>query len=130
MMSRLEQQVLRLKWIESDGPLLVLEEDLLHYWRGYIGTSKPDMATNDYERACTINDYVGLVDVDVYYGLVLDDEPMMTTWWSSSDDEDGLLIRWMWAESEDSIKVAMSHLDDIQWSRSGVHYCMAHGKLT
>jgi hypothetical protein len=38
-------------WLESTGgPLILLEEDLVPSWRGYLSVS--DSGVTDYERAC------------------------------------------------------------------------------
>ena len=49
-------------WLESTGgPLLLLEEDLVPYWHGYLSVSNSSLT--DYERACEVSDYLGSIDV-------------------------------------------------------------------
>ena len=87
-----------LQWIESaSGPLILLEKSLLRHWHGYIedGTSK-----TDYDRACEIGDFLATLKVGTGYGLVLGEEPFSTTWWNCQQLGQGLLVRWVYAESE------------------------------
>ncbi len=64
-----------LLWVHSNGgPLILLSEHLLNYWDG-INPPKdgrqieatfrwgPHSAATDYDRACDVSDYMGLLEV-------------------------------------------------------------------
>lgn len=97
------------QWVQSNGgPLLLLARSLLPEWGGSLrGTTGMDAEfrwrgegpATDYDRACDIKDYTGLIPVGSGHALVLGDEPLMTCWWPSSKDG-GLLVRWVCADSE------------------------------
>ncbi|HEU5023627.1 MAG TPA: Imm21 family immunity protein [Spirillospora sp.] len=75
-------------WVESlGGPLVALAESDLLAWSGIDG---------DYDRACAVDDLVGVVPVGSSgWALVLGDEPAGTTFVS----EWNAFVRWLWAES-------------------------------
>jgi hypothetical protein len=54
-----------LKWIESDGgPLVLMSRELLPYWGGYDQFDlDPLDPAHDYGRACSVNDYLGVLPV-------------------------------------------------------------------
>jgi hypothetical protein len=66
----------------------------------------------DYGKACSVNDYIGMVDIENNSVLVLGDEPMLTTVFSSSDSKVGL-ARWYYApdNSEGAIDQLLLNLD-------------------
>jgi len=97
-----------LVWLESTGgPLLLLEKELLTYWHGAFGNSA---TTNDYDRACEITDYVGVVQVGPGFGVVLGEEPFSTTWWQSEGLLSSFLVRWVYAEDEAQVHDALSSI--------------------
>jgi len=61
------------EWIQSDGgPLLLIPSELLHDWGG-------DTASDD-RRACEVVDEIAPLDLGAGMGLVLGEEPHMTSW--------------------------------------------------
>ncbi len=121
-----------LKWIQSNGgPLLLLSRSLLSCWNG--ARSSTDFSDDyvydpsfdcHYNRACAVEDYVGLIGVGDGVGLVLDDSPDMTTWCSSNahGKTAGILIRWEYADSEANV---LRHLKDIPeevWKPTGITF--------
>jgi Immunity protein 21 len=88
-------------WVNSaGGPLRFLSEMYIPHWQGVTGGRGQE---TDYDRACFVTDYIGMITVDDGYGLVLNDEPLQTTWLSSSAGHDGMLVRWRYAADETSI---------------------------
>ncbi|QFG24389.1 Imm21 family immunity protein [Actinomadura sp. WMMB 499] len=87
-------------WVESGGgPLVVVPGSRLVHWGGAEDCEGPE-ETGDYGLACAVEGYIGLVPVGGGQGLVLGDEPAMTTWlpdercflrWSAADSEAGLV---------------------------------------
>lgn len=83
-------------WIESGGgPLVILEHRLRGSWTGIgEGPWEPGSGT-DYDRACGVSDWIGVVDVGDGAAVVLGAEPARTR---VMDVAHGvLLVRWVHA---------------------------------
>lgn len=109
------------EWITSEGgPLLLLPEKYLDAWEGTDEPSNgrvveaqfrrdPDISATDYDRACDVEDFLGVIDVGEGQGVIFGDEPLMTTWLPSTTEDGGMFVRWVEAESEaDLIEFATS----------------------
>ena len=95
-------------WIESaGGPLVLVAEGSLESWMGADG---PDGGETHYERACAVDDYVGLVPLDGGPAIVLGDEPLRTSW--RATDSGGMLVRWIAAPGEQEIESALATLPE------------------
>ena len=77
------------------GPLIVIPEVVLPFWSGADG----DETSSDYDRACDVDGYIGLVPVGDTRALVLGDEPASTAFLP----EHGTFVRWCAADSEDEL---------------------------
>ncbi len=87
-----------MKWIQSTGgPLILMARDLVPRWRGCDG---------DYERACEIEGWLGVLEVEGGQALVLNDDPMETAALATKDSL--LMVRWCYAQSEDAV---LRHLE-------------------
>lgn len=83
-------------WISSGGgPLVVLPKKELRAWRGAAHGG------GDYELACSVDDYAGVVDWGGQNVLVLGDEPHQTA--VKVTHQGVVLIRWMHSPDEASI---------------------------
>lgn len=115
----MENNNFQFDWITCDGgPLLLIEEKYLQFWEGSEAPTNGriveanfrwglEVAT-DYDKACDVEDWLGLIDVGEGKALVLGDEPNSTTWLDLKEDE-GMLVRWIYADSEkDAIESAKS----------------------
>ncbi|PRP93857.1 hypothetical protein ENSA7_78980 [Enhygromyxa salina] len=92
------------------------ERDLSR-WRGV--DADPAQGPSDYERACAVVDYVGVIDVGDASALILGDEPFPTAWHST--DDGGILIRWVYSDSEASIDAFLSNTNcKICWTETGL----------
>jgi hypothetical protein len=112
-----------LKWISSEGgPLLLVERSLVSHWQG-VSIAQANGTENgfqtDYDRACSIEDYVGLIAVGTGEALVLGDEPMQTSWLTLSD-RNGILIRWQWAADEESVRNTLNEITEAAWQPTDV----------
>lgn len=115
----------RFTWINSSGgPLLLLQEDLLQYWKGDEGDQ-----LSDYQRACMVDDYLGFIDVGPGQGIVLEDEPLQTTWWSLSKENGGIMVRWVYANGESYIIKALTDLQDVLWEQNDFVLKVSKGSL-
>jgi hypothetical protein len=117
-----------LAWIESAGGLLLLlEENLLPFWRRCFSDSGD--ALTDYDRACDVNDYISAKDVDSGRAIVLGDEPLSTTWWTSTNKKQSFLVRWDCAENETAVIESLKYLPEISWQKTDVEFQVKEGKL-
>lgn len=123
-----------LPWLNSaGGPLILLERESGPYWMGNLETAESrrgEGATHptDYDRACGVEDYVGLILVGPSQALVLNDEPMQTTWWPL-DKSNGMLVRWRWATNEDEVFAVMSNIPTNVWEDTGLNLRFSNGDL-
>lgn len=117
-----------LRWVESEGgPLLLLADDLLGFWEGVRRPSRfrnveadfrwsTETGPTDYDRACDVNAYLGLIEVGPGYGLVLGDAPLRTTWFGDGQQTGGCFVRWIQAHSDADVRQAMaSDLSMLRW---------------
>ena len=74
----------------------------------------------DYERACEIADYLGVLRVGSAYGVVLGEEPFATTWWHCQKSGLNLIVRWVYAESETKVLDALNSLPTDHWLTTDV----------
>ncbi|WP_396448316.1 Imm21 family immunity protein [Actinomadura sp.] len=102
-----------LTWVESGGgPLLAAPASQLAHWGGVADDDGPVETWGDYGRACAVEGYIGLVDVGAGQGLVLGDEPAITTYLP----DERLFVRWAAADSEaELLAAARSALRDVRW---------------
>lgn len=81
-------------WIFSaGGPLVLLQASTLEVWRGVFGA--------DYEAACAVTGYIGVLKKEHRDVLVLADEPMQTTHFN--DGTDDFLVRWIYGTDEETV---------------------------
>ncbi len=81
------------EWVESGGgPLIAIPEVVLPFWTGADG----DELASDYDRACEVEGFVGLLPVGNTTALVLGDDPAATAYLP----EHGTFVRWCAGESE------------------------------
>lgn len=94
------------EWVWTDGaPLILLQDDLLAEWHGNDPnpSSNDRTAATDYDRACEVQDYVGVIPVGRGTALVLGDEPMDATWWPSRDLAEGLIVRVSYSAGDEAV---------------------------
>jgi hypothetical protein len=109
----------QLTWISSEGgPLILLSTELVEYWGGSL---TPPVET-DYDRACAIENYLGLISVGPGYGLVLGDEPMQTSWLPLPRERGGILIRWQWASDASAVVRALRQLSEELWQADNISF--------
>jgi len=131
-----------LRWIESSGsPLILLPRELIACWEG-IALPGPGRAVearfrwhgdfskpaSDYDRACDINDYLGLLSVGTGFGLVLNDQPLRTCWFAISDSA-GLLVRWDYADDENSVQDSLTKTPGDIWQPTEFSLEVKSGEL-
>jgi len=117
------------KWIESDGgPLILMEKHVSVLWEGHSYTDTTSNVT-DYDRACEIEDYLGLLDVGHSKALVMNDEPLSTACWKI-DSETIVFVRWVWAKDERVVPGILSQVPEVdRWENTGIEIGFAHEEL-
>jgi hypothetical protein len=73
-----------MRWIKSaGGPLICVEKQWACLWSGVFGNSASsdsiNTALNDYDRACALSDYVGILELHQKHAIILGDMPLETT---------------------------------------------------
>jgi hypothetical protein len=117
----------QLNWIESGGgPLILIAGDAFKLWSG---TYKREFYLNgvfeeaedfmnpeeaDYGLACSVDDYLGLVDVANQNALVFGDQPMSTTVFYHSFTEAGI-ARWFYGDEKSKENLLNLDLNTIDW---------------
>ena len=120
-----------LTWLRNEaGPLLLLPETLLPEWSGIdvplyrtvsatFRWNSEESRACDYDRACDVSDYVGVIAVGHGEGLVLNDAPCATAWLPTRSG--GILARWEHADSDDAMETALANIPNgLQWEPKGV----------
>jgi len=105
-------------WMCSDGgPLIVAPAEIAPQWRGDRGWFPTEdghgESASDYARACSIDGYLGTLEVGSGRALILGAEPMRTCFVPNPDG--GVLVRWMYAENEDSVRRALEAVPESAW---------------
>jgi hypothetical protein len=125
-------------WISCNSPLLLVAKDELRAWEGTDVPSQgrmvearfrwnPDGPATDYDRACDVDDYLGVIAVGNSNGIVLGDEPLMTTWLPLKDS--GLLVRWVYADNEEALLAAAHRIPNDAFEDSGFHLAVGNSPL-
>ncbi len=121
-----------LKWISTlGGPLILMEHTALNAWRGDSDpeSSSDEIETSDYERACSIEDYVGVIKVADSTALVLGDLPSQTAH-VQINTRTFLLVRWIWANDEEQVREILSGLSlEQDWSDTEANLTFPKGNL-
>ena len=118
-----------MKWIYSEGgPLLLVESRLLSEWHGSAPSQQGDHST-DYDRACALDGYIGVIELPSGSAIVLGGEPLQTAVWKNTRNE-LTLVRWSYAESEESFLEALRHFpDDPQWDPETIEFSVGDEEL-
>jgi hypothetical protein len=95
--------VTKTEWTESaGGPLLLASRGSLRYWHG-VDNPEGRSETSDYERACGVEDEIGVIPVGSESALVLGQEPDRTALILIQASSEVLIVRWRWALSEEAL---------------------------
>jgi hypothetical protein len=116
-------------WIESaGGPLMLLSEALLGNWGGVLDlmsgpavdvSYSPNGKSTDYDRACSVKGYLDLIDVCIEQAIVLGGEPLRTSWVAHETLNGGMLIRWIFGESEAEFLSWIDEIPESIFQRNG-----------
>ncbi len=95
--------------------LFVVDRCWLPAWRGYPRIAEAG-TVSDYERACAIDEPLGLLTVGTGYGLVLGDEPLSTTWQPDNARRGGMIVHWRYGPDGPTTIAALARLPDDIWN--------------
>jgi hypothetical protein len=107
-----------LQWIESaGGPLLFASRAVIESWHGIRASAG---SVTDYERTCAVTEEIGVIQIGSAQALVLGDEPDRCALVSRSPTYI-LMVRWRWAESEESLLAALDleRIERLPWKNQG-----------
>jgi hypothetical protein len=97
----------KIKWEhELRYTLILLQEGSLNSWRGDESAKTP----SDYERACDIDDYIGIIKSGGRDVLVFGDMPMLLGW-KNVDPSTLIIYRWISAENIEEISKELEKID-------------------
>jgi len=98
-------------WVTGDGgPLIFMEQGLLPHWEGSDAPSQGHVVdassrwglagATDYDRACDIDNWSGVIAVGDGEAFVMSVEGNATTWLPALGTSVGTLVEWGYADSE------------------------------
>lgn len=119
--------------------MLLLPRSLLPLWDGADFSSDdrvinaksrwiPEGPPTDYDRACDLGE-IGILPVGSGEGLVLGDEPLSTAWWPLTDQRGGMLVRWVYAESDEDVVRALRSLSGELFPSTALSFSVDDGML-
>ena len=79
---------------------------------GVVSSGLKGQLGSDYDRACAVDNLIGVVPVGDGFGLILAGEPLPTTWISDVPGAAGALVRWEYADADDDVRIAIDLLED------------------
>jgi hypothetical protein len=107
----------KLDWIESEGgPLMLAPRSALVDWHGILSTAG---SKTDYDRACDIEDEIGVISIMGKAAIVLGDMPNRTALLCLGKEI--IVLRWQWAPSEEALLSAVfaaTGFRSLQFSRN------------
>lgn len=116
-------------WIESaGGPLLLLSECSLGNWGGVLDlmsgavadvSYSPSRKPTDYDRACSVEWYIGFIDVGIEQGVVFGGEPLRTAWVPIITERGGIIVRWVFGESESEFLNWLDKIPEVIFRSNG-----------
>ena len=96
-------------WVQTNGPLILLPDYLLNDWQG-INKANTQLIS-DYERSCSIDNYLGYLYVRDSQVIIFGDEPMQTAWVSNVGFPGGCFVRWGYASDYQTVAKHCMQLD-------------------
>ena len=115
VLARTRRPVSQLPWVDSGGgPLIAVPTSALGEWTG--ASMDDGDSWGDYDRACQVDGFVGVLDVGADQALVLADEPASTTYLPDRR----IFVRWIYANSEaEVVRLVPRALKIADWKDAG-----------
>ncbi|WP_284428237.1 Imm21 family immunity protein [Acidovorax sp. SUPP2522] len=97
------------KWVNTNGgPLVGASENVISSWKGVDGSSS-GASESDYDRACSVVDFLGVVDCGGFPVIVFGDEPLQSAFVHCNDN---LVVRWVSCKSYGNLSKPIRSLVD------------------
>ena len=103
----------------------MVPEHLLGQWGG--ADEETPMEGDDYERACNVDGYCGVIELANGEAFVVADEPNPATW--VPHDSGGKIVRWMAADREEDLLDLAQNIEDRGEPRETVDFDAAASRL-
>jgi hypothetical protein len=123
------------EWIKSaGGPLICVERELAHCWRGAIrtnaGIDAPALSLSDYDRACRIREYLGAIDLEKGRALVLGDMPLETSVWKDATDSP-FIVRLFYIDPGTDVPQVLRRIGDLLFVdlEEAINFEIASGQM-
>lgn len=123
------------------GPLVLIPQPYLLAWEGGSPPSSgrvvqakfrcddPDAPATDYDLACDVDGYLGVIPVGAGEGLVVSIDPLPACWWSDEQGRGGVLLRWLHGDGTlNTDQVAASVPEDL-WEPTGIRFHIPEGRV-
>ena len=118
-----------MSWLDTQGgPFVVVPASRAASWGGLRGS--PSDEDSDFDRACDVDDYIGIVRFDGGDALVLGDDPFPTAFLKAPSFGGGYLIRMLWGDSEEEALAAVHDVGASEWTAEGVVFDAEDGVCT
>ena len=136
----MKENVFKFTWVSGDGgPLILMEQKYLANWEGSDAPSNGRVveansrwgleAATDYDLACDVEDYLGLIDFSEGKALVLGGDELATTWLPLSENQEGILIRWNYGNSESEVVEFAKFSSDEMEKDENIEFSVNNSKL-
>lgn len=125
------------------GPLLLIPGRHLLEWEGSdpptggrvvqatFRCADPDMPATDYDLACDVREYLGVIPVGAGTALVLGGEPL-PAWWAARPDG-GILVRWIYGDdtlsTRDATRTVVEDIPEALWQPEEFDFTVPEGLL-
>lgn len=104
---------------------MVVPRRSLARWGGLRAPGHP----NDFDRACSVSDYLGTIRFDTRDALVLGDDPFPTAFVRAPSFGGGYLVRMLWGDDLDKASLAAHRLAPAAWSPEPLLFDAGEGDL-
>ncbi len=98
----------------------------LALWKGI----RSDADVSDFDRACAVDDYLGVAEFAGGVAVVLGDDPFPTAFLPAPMVGGGYLLRWLWGEDEEDAVEALHRIRPEDWTSEELIFDAGDGRLT
>jgi hypothetical protein len=116
-----------LQWLDTGGgPYVLVRQADLGAWGGI----RSNGGVSDFARACDVDDYIGIIDLDEDRALVLGDDPFPTAFMPAPALGGGYFLRWLWGDDEEDAVSAVHRLRPEDWTAEDLVFDAGDGRLS
>jgi frataxin-like iron-binding protein CyaY len=133
-----------MKWISCDGgPHVLMERSCMEQWEaGDIPSNNRVVKAShiyneatgivsDYDLACEINDYIGIIELQSGSAIVINDDVPMSAWVTDSNGIGYIIILYTWENKDYSNEIPeiINNLEDSDFMLSGILFKVREDEL-